>query len=642
MKQKMLLLLFLLAIVSLNGFAQEKKTTKAKLNEATVFFQGAELSHTAAYSLGRGENEIYIEGLSPSIDKNSLKIKTSNGVIISAYEFSTDFLVDDRLGGVTQKLQDSLDFYEKKLEALNMDIDVTANLILFLQNGTEKNVDGSEKGLGIDELVKTMDYYKTKSKELQGVRAENNKKKKELTQSIGKLKNQIAQESMKNNKTSGILKLNLSASQATTCDFTISYYTADAAWTPYYNITITATDKPVSIAAKSKVFQTTGLDWEKVKLTFSTSSPSNGKVAPLFRTWFLDFYKPTYLPKNNNVNMLQNSYSYLDSTVTPSINKALQGRVAGIQATENSGQAGDGNSIRIRGLSSLTDDNAPLYVVNGKPVSAHELKTSNPLASIDPEDIVSIEVLKDASAIAIYGSRAINGVVLITTQQGAMENNTRENNLEDYLTQVENDLNHIYSIDIPYTIPGNGKEQNIDLKTVVAEADYKYYAVPKLDTETYLLAEISDWQKLNLLSGSAYVTYDGTYIGETRIDANTTHEKLTLTLGIDKRVKVKREKIQDFSSVKFLGSDVKQMFTYKLTVRNGQNRPIRMVLKDQYPVSAQKAIEVELLTKETTPWTANKEEVGVLSWENEIAAGETKEYRMSYTVKYPKGTKLNW
>jgi uncharacterized protein (TIGR02231 family) len=572
MKQKTILLLFLLAIVSLSGFAQEKKTTKAKLNEATVFFQGAELSHTATYSLAQGENELYIEGLSPNIDKNSLKIKASNGVIISVYEFSTDFMVENRPEGAVRKLQDSLDFQEKNLEELNLDIDVTANLISLLQKGTEKNVDGSEKGLGINELMKTMDYYKTKSKELQSVYAENNKKKKDLIQSIGKLKSQITQESMKNNKTSGLLKLNLSVPQATTCNFIISYYTADAAWAPYYNITITATDKPVSIAAKSKVFQITGLDWEKVKLTLSTSLPSNGKVAPLFRTWFLDFYKPAYLPKNNTVNMLQNSYSYLDSVVAPLIDNTLQGRVEGVQTTESSGDAG--NSIRIRGLNSLTD--------------------------------------------------------------------CKENNLEDYLTQMENDLNRTYNIDIPYTIPGNGKEQNIDLQTVVSEADYKYYCAPKLDKETYLLAEISDWQKLNLLSGNAYVTYDGTYIGETRIDANTTHEKLALTLGVDKRVSVKREKMQDFSSVKFLGSDVKQAFTYKLTVRNSRNRPIKMVLKDQYPVSAQKAIEVELLTKETTPWTANKEEVGVLSWENEIAAGETKEYKMSYSVKYPKGTKLNW
>jgi len=278
--------------------------------------------------------------------------------------------------------------------------------------------------------------------------------------------------------------------------------------------------------------------------------------------------------------------------------------------------------------------------VDGVPIADRGSK--NPLASINPADIVSMEVLKDASATAIYGSRAANGVVLITTKKGAGRNQTVENDIEEYVTQTENELNRIYNIEIPYTIPGNGKEQTIDLHTVNAEADYRYYCVPKLDTETYLLAEISGWQKLNLLTGKAYVTYDGTYIGETFIDANTTQEKLTLTLGTDKRVSVKREKMQDFSSTRFLGSDVRQVFTYKLTVRNSQNRPISMVLKDQYPISSQKSIDVELLTKDITPWSAHNEEVGVLSWEHEIAAGETKEYRISYSVKYPKGSRLNW
>ena len=637
MKTTLIPIIILSTTISLNGFAQEKKTTKAKLNEATVFFQGAELNHTATYSLTKGENEVYIEGLSPNIDKNSLKIKTSNGVIVSAYEFSTDFLTENKLGTGVQKLQDSLDTYEKKLAELNIDIDITTNLISYLQKGTSKNVDGSEKGLGIEELVKTMNYYKTKSKELQDIQADNNKKKSDLTQSISRLKKQITQESTKNNKTSGILKLNLSAPQAATCNFAISYYTASAGWTPYYNITVASTDKPVSIAAKTKVFQTTGLDWEKVKLTLSTSSPSNGKIAPLFRTWFLDFYKPTYAKPANKTSALQNSYSYQEQEAK-SIDEALQGRISGVAVSQTGHSYGQ--SVRIRGASSLTGDNEPLYVVDGVPITASG--NNNLLADINPADITSMEVLKDASATAIYGSRASNGVVIITTKKGSVKNQIAENDIEEYLTQTENELNRIYNIDIPYTIPGNGKEQSIDLQTVNAEADYKYYCVPKLDTETYLLAEISDWQKLNLLSGSAYVTYDGTYIGETFIDANTTHEKLALTLGTDKRVSVKREKMQDFSSTKFLGSDVRQVFTYKLTVRNSQNRPIMMVLKDQYPVSTQKSIEVELLTKETTPWTANKEEVGVLSWENEIAAGETKEYRMSYSVKYPKGSRLNW
>jgi len=75
-------------------------------------------------------------------------------------------------------------------------------------------------------------------------------------------------------------------------------------------------------------------------------------------------------------------------------------------------------------------------------------------------------------------------------------------------------------------------------------------------------------------------------------------------------------------------------------VKNNQNRKIKMVLKDQYPISTQKKIEVTLL-KETTRWTFNKEDVGVITWEEDFDAGETKIYQISYSVKYPKDMKLN-
>ena len=152
------LMLFLLIGIPLAGFADSKKTIKSKLNEATVFFRGAELMHTASSILTKGENEIYIEGLSPDVDRNSLKIKTTNGVLVSAYEFSVDYLSDSKLanGGV-KKMQDSLSIYEKQLEEVQTEININTKLLALLQKGTDKNVDGSEKGLAIDELIKTMD-----------------------------------------------------------------------------------------------------------------------------------------------------------------------------------------------------------------------------------------------------------------------------------------------------------------------------------------------------------------------------------------------------------------------------------------------------------------------------------------------------
>lgn len=113
-----------------------------------------------------------------------------------------------------------------------------------------------------------------------------------------------------------------------------------------------------------------------------------------------------------------------------SADQFLQGRIAGVNISANSGAPGDGMNVQIRGVSTLSGNTAPLYVVDGFPIEAATATVSggindlsqqpsmNPLASINPNDIESIQVLKDASATAIYGSRATNGVIIITTKQG--------------------------------------------------------------------------------------------------------------------------------------------------------------------------------------------------------------------------------
>lgn len=111
----------------------------------------------------------------------------------------------------------------------------------------------------------------------------------------------------------------------------------------------------------------------------------------------------------------------LEGTPVRSVDQALQGRVAGVTFVQNSGMPGAGSSIRVRGGNSINGSNEPLYVIDGVPVFADQGSDGtslNPLNSISPTDIASIEILKDASATAIYGSRGGNGVVLITTHRG--------------------------------------------------------------------------------------------------------------------------------------------------------------------------------------------------------------------------------
>ena len=117
----------------------------------------------------------------------------------------------------------------------------------------------------------------------------------------------------------------------------------------------------------------------------------------------------------------------LKAVPTTSFEQALQGRAAGVQVSQTSGQPGAEASIRIRGTSSILAQNEPLYVIDGMLINSSTGDVTaggglgqriSPLSAINPGDIESIEILKDASATAIYGSRGANGVILITTKRG--------------------------------------------------------------------------------------------------------------------------------------------------------------------------------------------------------------------------------
>lgn len=125
----------------------------------------------------------------------------------------------------------------------------------------------------------------------------------------------------------------------------------------------------------------------------------------------------------------------------------LQGRAAGVDVVSNSGEPGGGITVRIRGVSTLNSGSEPLYIVDGVPIQTEALTklnnggtSMNPLADIDPNDIQSIEILKDAASGAIYGSRAANGVVLITTKRGKSGKPTISFNATHSVNWVSNKL----------------------------------------------------------------------------------------------------------------------------------------------------------------------------------------------------------
>lgn len=597
----------LLVMAAWPSYARDEKPSfSSTLKEATVFRSGAELLHSSVVKLESGTTDIIIEGISNRIDMNSLQVGSDGRITILSTEFSTDFLKPAVTTALIKRLEDSVEKYNKEYQKIQVEIRTNRELLDLLK--ANRSLAGSQTGLSVTELIKMMDYYKVKTLEIENDLAVAREKEKRILEQSGRFQQQVNEEQSKNARTIGKLQLQVMAAVAGTYTFMISYVTPAAFWNPAYDIRVDNISQPVGLTMKARLSQSTGLDWKKVKLSLATSTPGQYGNAPLFQPWFLRYVDPVAsLERKMMVNAV------------PSIsNKELRDVVVtGYGAVRE-----DDADLRIRGLNSTNPNAEPLYVVNGRAITNEEYKKLN------PKSIASVNVLKDGAATSIYGSRASNGVVVITTKQG----------LEEYVTLNDNDLSVTYSIDLPYDVPTNGKEQQVVIREVKMPALFKFYTAPKLDKETYLLAEIADWQQFNLLPGEANIMFEGTYIGKTFIDPSSTQDTLNLTLGRDRRVNVKRELLKDFSSTRLLGANKKQQFTYEITVRNNKKEAINLILKDQYPLSTNKDIEVELLEFAEA---ADNKELGVLTWKISLASGEMKKYRISYSIKYPKDKRIN-
>jgi len=129
--------------------------------------------------------------------------------------------------------------------------------------------------------------------------------------------------------------------------------------------------------------------------------------------------------KRSNLTTAQTSVTSkeIEKTVNTTLEQAIQGRAAGVYITQNSGQPGGGISVAVRGVSSINGSTEPLYVIDGVQIPGSQVSygttsSSNPLSGLNPSDVADVQVLQGPSATALYGSRATNGVILITTKRG--------------------------------------------------------------------------------------------------------------------------------------------------------------------------------------------------------------------------------
>ena len=153
----------------------------------------------------------------------------------------------------------------------------------------------------------------------------------------------------------------------------------------------------------------------------------------------------------------------------------------------------------------------------------------------------------------------------------------------------------------------------------------------------YLIGKLSNWYKADLMDGEANIYMENSFVGKSSINTKQYKDTLDISFGIDNNVSVNREKIRDFSETQFMGSNKKETFAWKLTIRNNKAFAVKTKLFDQIPVSSEKNIQVEAL--ELTGGIQNPI-TGKIQWTIDLQPNETKQLIIKYAVKYPKNQSL--
>ncbi|MBO6881472.1 mucoidy inhibitor MuiA family protein [Winogradskyella sp.] len=309
------------------------------------------------------------------------------------------------------------------------------------------------------------------------------------------------------------------------------------------------------------------------------------------------------------------------------VSQSLAGEAAGVTTVKFSGQPGDSPNIRIRGFGSLNGNQTPLYVVDGKPV--------NPsfISSLNSNDVEETKILKDATATRIYGSRGKNGVVLITLKSEA------KRTFNDLGVVIDTGItNTRFEIDKAYSIPSDGDVIVIEIDKFSVPAKYNYFAAPVLNENVFLTAKVGNWEQYNLLPAEANVYFEGSYSGKTNINPGATTDSLTISLGVDPNIVVKRTQKKDFKKTTFIGNNKVVYKGFEIEVRNNKQANIQLTLIDRIPITQNKSIKLDDIETGTSDFDKEK---GLLKWIIDLASGEIKKVEHSYSVKYPKGKRVN-
>jgi hypothetical protein len=643
-------------------FAQKEKEVPlpSDLKKVTVFFLGAQVEHQANTQLKKGKQEVVFTKLTDFLDPNTVQVKANGDLTILSVRTRKNF-EDIR---ISNEKMDALNaqrlIMEKKEYALRDEYEILElDKELLMRN---RDLKGQDKGISMIELKEAYAFMHQKMNEITVRESAIYDELEKLTKEMNKLEQEILSQRSKPVINYTEIVVEIDVEKETDASFFFNYISPKASWKPYYDMRSDGIGKPIMLEAKALVLQNTGIEWKNVDMVLSTNDPYENSKEPIVAPWYINYNNYPQQKYQTQRNLPTVDYS----------GEKIQGEV--IDA--NTGEPMPFTKISFPSnptIGAITNVDGKFTVnvprnerqiiasfVGYKSLSlplnspyikfflvADEVELSEVVISGKVSERKNTEqMLNQISGVEIRSSQKLSKRKVKkfrTTNSPSFEDDKNEKSLGDNKADyaqsqvVKKDLRMEYQIQSKMTIPTDGMDHRVQIDNFELNAFYEYHTAPKIDPAVFLAAQVTGWEKLNLLSGESNIYFDGTYIGKSYIDVNSTKDTLSFSFGKDSKVIVERTKVKDKSSKKVIGSRQKYEVTWEIRMRNNGGAAIPIIVKDQFPISTNNDIKVKNGEFGTAKWD---EKTGILVWNLNLSLGGSQNLQFDYSVDYQKGYTL--
>ncbi len=613
--------------------AQDSLNLSSDITGATVFLEGAQVQRTTDYRLPPGRTTLILTGLTAELDPGSIQVTAlEERLTVLSVRHRLNFGGAPTATPESDRLAEELDRLQRREDAIRTRVKITTEEEAILK--ANRAVAGQETGIDFDQLRATIEYQRERLTAIGLYRLAAGDTLRQIADARESLQQQRAELGTKQvvKATSEVI-VEVAADGNLSGKINLAYLVREAGWQPLYDVRVADISRPVDLRYRAKVHQETGEDWSDIRLKLSTGDPSATTIAPTLSTWRMSrgSAPPSYRPqaRQTTEGNYQRMYGHvLDDEGMPLI---------GVSVYDET-----------RNIGTVTDIDG--YYELQLPLNARQLTfsytgfESSAIEVRDGQVDVRMQTgagLLDEVVVTGYAGNSSNvrsdkssrGRSISRSLQGKVRGVQIVESAPVPVSTVRQATTVTFDIDLPYTIPTDGKPREVEIQRYALPAVYTHFAVPKFEPVAYLQAAVTGWDRYDLLPGEANLFFEGTYLGLSQLAVSNTNDTLKIDLGQDPNVTVERKETEDYRERNLLGNRITESRGYTLSVRNKKAQAINLIVQDQAPISGDEQIDIKT---EVDPAGVLEEETGIITWRVNLPPAQAWKGTFGYTVKRPR------